>query len=217
MPRRATSSAAKAERRSQILAAAIAAFDRFGYDAMSMEWLAESAGVAKGTLYLYFPTKESVFLAVYLDELAGWFEAVNMDLDTLPANDLLRAAGLLVDTLDRFPRLPALSSILHTVLERNIKEADALAFRQTLLQHVATTGERLEGRLDFLAPGDGARLLLRLHALIIGCWHAATPGPVVRKVLARPELSAFRINFSEELENTLVLLLEGWRRAGGGF
>lgn len=217
MHRRATSSAAKAQRQSEILAAAAAAFDQLGYEATSMEWLAQQAGIAKGTLYLYFPTKESVFLALTLQELNHWFAVVNEALDKLPHDNLLRTAGMLVDALERFPRLPALSAILHAALERNVTHADALAFRQVLLQQTSKTGERIESRLEFLAPGDGARLLLRFHALVIGCWHVAMPGATVRKAIQRPELAPLRINFSEELENTLVLLLEGWRRSGGGF
>jgi len=216
MPR-ATSHNAKSERRDAILAAAADAFDRLGFAATSMEWLAERAGVAKGTLYLYFPTKEAVFLALYIRELDAWFERVDQALEKLPVDASTRLAGELADTLQQQPRLPPLAAILHTVLERNIGEAALLSFRRHLLTRISTTGAVLETRLSFLAAGDGARLLLRLHALIIGCWHAATPAPIARRVVERPELAPLRLDFSEELENTLVLLLEGWRHSGGGF
>lgn len=217
MPRRAVSESAKAERRAAILAAAADAFDRLGFEQTAMDWLAERAGVAKGTLYLYFPTKEAVFLALYLRELTAWSERVQPALGRLPANDVPRLAGALADALDAQPRLAALGAILHVVLERNIDAAAAAAFRRELRGVLLRLAPLLEEKLDFLQPGDGARLLLRAHALAIGCWHAATPAPLARRVLAREEFAVFRVDFSEEFENVLVLLLEGWRTSGGGF
>lgn len=217
MSLRATTTRAKAERREGILSVAADAFDRLGYAATSMDWLAGRAGIAKGTLYLYFPTKESVFLALYRRELDTWFARLNVGLEALPANDTGRLAGLAADALEQAPRLPPLAAILHTVLERNTTESDALAFKRHLLETLAATGGLLEGKLDFLAAGDGERLLLRALLLMAGCWQAASPAPVVRRVLMREEFAPLRIDYSEEFENLLVLLLEGWRHAGGGF
>ena len=52
-------------RRQQILDAAKMHFEDVGYESFSMANLAKLAGVAKGTLYLYFATREEVFLALY--------------------------------------------------------------------------------------------------------------------------------------------------------
>ena len=49
-----------AARRKQILEAALQLFSERGFEATSMETLATVAGVAKGTLYLYFPTKDAL-------------------------------------------------------------------------------------------------------------------------------------------------------------
>src|SRR5574338_1085014 len=52
-----------AERREQILEAALRAWTKHGFDATTVEDLAREAGVAKGTIYLYFATKEELFAA----------------------------------------------------------------------------------------------------------------------------------------------------------
>lgn len=57
----------KEERPSEILAAAIAVFSEKGFSAARLEDVAERAGVAKGTIYLYFATKEELFEAVVRD------------------------------------------------------------------------------------------------------------------------------------------------------
>ncbi|MCB1476418.1 MAG: TetR/AcrR family transcriptional regulator [Rhodobiaceae bacterium] len=51
----------KAQRRHQILSAALAVFSEQGFAAARLDDIAARAGVAKGTLYLYFESKEMLF------------------------------------------------------------------------------------------------------------------------------------------------------------
>jgi len=51
----------KAERPGEILDAAFEAFAERGYAATRLEDVAARAGVTKGTIYVYFPTKEKLF------------------------------------------------------------------------------------------------------------------------------------------------------------
>lgn len=65
MPRLAPArrAALSAERREQILEAAVRLWTRQGFDATTLEALAREAGIAKGTIYLYFSTKEELVAA----------------------------------------------------------------------------------------------------------------------------------------------------------
>lgn len=54
----------KADRPDEILAAALAVFAERGFAAAKLDHIAARAGVSKGALYLYFATKEELFLAV---------------------------------------------------------------------------------------------------------------------------------------------------------
>src|SRR5204863_8227130 len=56
-------------KRSQILRAATDVFSAREFHAVPVEDVAVAAGVGKGTLYLYFPTKEHLFYATILDAL----------------------------------------------------------------------------------------------------------------------------------------------------
>ncbi len=51
------------ETRSKIITNAVALFDQFGLDAVTMEQIAETADIAKGTLYNYYPSKEAIINA----------------------------------------------------------------------------------------------------------------------------------------------------------
>jgi AcrR family transcriptional regulator len=55
------------QRRVSILQAARAVFARQGYANTVVDDIATQAGIAKGTLYLYFPSKEQIYLAALLE------------------------------------------------------------------------------------------------------------------------------------------------------
>jgi AcrR family transcriptional regulator len=59
---------ASAKRRSGILQAARAVFARQGYAKTVVEDIAAQAGIGKGTLYLYFPSKEQIYFAALLED-----------------------------------------------------------------------------------------------------------------------------------------------------
>jgi TetR/AcrR family transcriptional repressor of uid operon len=54
----------KTEVREKIVHAAIIAFSRYGYDRTRMDDIADTANLSKGTLYLYFKSKEELFYAI---------------------------------------------------------------------------------------------------------------------------------------------------------
>lgn len=88
---------AKRERRKQarpgeLLAAGLALFVEKGYAATRVEEVARRAGVSKGTLFLYFPSKEELFKAVVRENLAGRFPEWNAEFESFSGStaDMLR-------------------------------------------------------------------------------------------------------------------------------
>src|SRR5664279_784427 len=82
--------AATEQRRSAILQAARAVFARQGYSDTVVDDIATQAGIGKGTIYLYFPSKEQIYLAALLEE------ARQLDADSRAA---MSAAGSWRDKL----------------------------------------------------------------------------------------------------------------------
>ena len=84
--------ARQAERRDAILAAALAEFSARGFAATRLDDVAKRAGVAKGTIYLYFRDKESLFqelVRAMLSPLVAKLEAAPMT--DLPARAIAEA------------------------------------------------------------------------------------------------------------------------------
>ncbi len=74
-----------------ILRAAAQVFAELGYEAATMEAIAERAGVGKGTVYEYFRNKQELFFGVFDDYIAG-MERVARESIAAPATGA--AAGI---------------------------------------------------------------------------------------------------------------------------
>jgi AcrR family transcriptional regulator len=85
----------KEARPGEIAAAALDLFTEKGFAATRMQDVAARAGLAKGTLYLYFPTKEELFFAVVREALLPRLASIEawVGVQTTPAPAVLR--GLL--------------------------------------------------------------------------------------------------------------------------
>jgi AcrR family transcriptional regulator len=68
------------EARSRILQAALDEFSDKGYHASTIDSIAERAGIAKGTVYRYFNTKEDLFNALKEDTITEFVDLARQDL-----------------------------------------------------------------------------------------------------------------------------------------
>jgi AcrR family transcriptional regulator len=101
-------------KRRQIVAGAHAVFLAQGFDAASMNDIARAAGVSKGTLYVYFDSKEALFEAIVDEECEaqaeGIFELDPNDRDVESVLDRLGVAFV------RFLCRPQKASAIRTVI-----------------------------------------------------------------------------------------------------
>lgn len=132
--KRARSLEEKSFRRQQILDAASALFAEVGYEGFSVALLASKAGIVKGTLYLYFKTREEVFLALYDQSLNRWSEKF---IQRLPESLEDRAfCELLYETAFGDPLYVPLQARLEKVIEHNVSLDCLLMSKRNFLQQV---------------------------------------------------------------------------------
>lgn len=72
----------KEARPGELLEAALDLFVEKGYAATRVDEVAARAGVSKGTLFLYFPSKEELFKAVVRENLAGRYMEWNSEFES---------------------------------------------------------------------------------------------------------------------------------------
>lgn len=82
----------KEARPGELLDAALELFVEKGFAATRAEEVAARAGVSKGTLFLYFPSKEELFKAVVRENIAGRFGEWNQEFEAFEgcATDMVR-------------------------------------------------------------------------------------------------------------------------------
>lgn len=160
----------KQERRDAILDAA----ERLLLDARdhmaSVAEVAEEAGLAKGTVYLYFPGKDELLLAVHERGVDGFFRAVDARLAmpaTIAVDEMLE---LTRRHLVEPPLFLPLAWRCFGLMAQGLPTAAALAFKQRMGERLARAGAGLERHFAQLPPGGGVALLRRSYALIMGLW-----------------------------------------------
>ena len=208
MARRAYAAADKDARRQVILNAAGNLFGAGTGELPSVAQVAVAAGLAKGTVYLYFRTKGEIFAAVLKD---GWGEVIG-DLERTfgPAEGARadKVATFLtsyVAYVERHPGLLQLDSLGHGVLERNMDTGALLTFKRAFLGRLTEGATILEGALG-LPSGRGLQLLMRTHAMTRGLWQSFDH---LQHSLNEPP-NSLRSGFGSEL---LEALSEYWRGA----
>ena len=76
----------KEARPGELLDAALDLFVEKGFAATRVEEVATKAGVSKGTLFLYFPSKEDLFKAVVREAISGRFDEWKAELESFPGD-----------------------------------------------------------------------------------------------------------------------------------
>ncbi len=212
--KRATNKHQKEARRDAILVAARALFMEAGFFDVNMATIAKRSGLAKGTVYLYFKTKEEIFLTLSTEEFENWLSEFDQALGKAGADlEIPDFLEILMGTLRERKVMQRLQPLLHLVLEKNISYDQAFAFKQNLKERSEGTSRLVEHALPFLAEGQGIAVLTLLHCLVVGWGQMSDPSPVLAEVLEHPEMSPFRFDFENNLKESMTYTLLGMKCA----
>jgi AcrR family transcriptional regulator len=194
----------KEARPGEIIEAAIAIFAERGFAAAKLEDVARLAGVSKGTLFVYFATKEELFRAVARDLLAMNLTAMQQiaQAPDLPLRDIIpRLLAQAVAVAQG--RMPAMIRML--IAESRAFPDLARVWHDEVVSRVlgllTQAIERAQARGE-VRPGDP-----QLHAFsILGPMFA---GALFREVLggtgaALPDLEALASQHAETVLNGLI-------------
>jgi AcrR family transcriptional regulator len=157
-------------RRESILDAAAQLYDP-QQPLRSVAEVAQQAGLAKGTIYLYFQSKEALYLALHQRHAQAFFEALLARLGdeqaSFGSSDMVELVGRhLIDNPNFLPLCGACMNV-------QPQDADAAIFEDFHRQMQAwllDAGAGLERRLARLRPGDGVRVLHHGYALVLGLY-----------------------------------------------
>ena len=149
--------------RARILAAAAKRFATFGYRRTGIAEIARQAGIATGTLYRYFGTKEDVFREVVRELHTSWLER---------AREVLSAPGTAVERLRRLGEASVQSNLENPLINSIFRRDEEIVFaplieelhEQLLRENVAMMADVIrdgirEGSLRDVDPERAAFVL----------------------------------------------------------
>jgi AcrR family transcriptional regulator len=167
-------------------------FDRRGFEAVTIEEIAEAAQVSPSSVYRYFGTKENVILWDEVD--VRWFDAIENELASRPPIDAMRQAlaGAMADLLDRDEELSKRKT-RYALGEPALRPA-LLQLAEDFTQQVTGAVARASGRSpDDLEPRVIAAAMIAAMMAAARHWHDHD----------------YRTQIREDLEEALAVLERG--------
>lgn len=189
----------KAARRQSLLDAAHALFLLEQPALPSVQSIATRAGLAKGTVYLYFCTKEAVFLSL-LEDFYGQL------LDQLQRE--LTASDELIDTLSetilaftrKNPAFLPLAAMASSSLEANVDTRLVMRFKEMLYNKTQALSHVICEKIPQASLDHCSILLVHTHAHMLGLWQMQQMPAVVRDSLHQAKMELLAPSFDAALK-----------------
>jgi TetR/AcrR family fatty acid metabolism transcriptional regulator len=136
----------RAKKRERILRAAVRVFSRSGFYVSRVSQIAKAAGVADGTIYLYFRNKDDILISIFEDRIDALSDAVEKETANLadPAEKLRRIIELQLGLVRKHRDLAEVITINLRQSNRFLKQYAAPKFNHylDLIARVVVEGQR---------------------------------------------------------------------------
>ncbi|MBU0655412.1 MAG: TetR/AcrR family transcriptional regulator [Gammaproteobacteria bacterium] len=167
--------------------------------------IATAAGLAKGTVYLYFRSKEELFLGIHERHVTTFFTRMRERAQSEQTMTLDEMFNVNRQFLLDFPAFLPLATLCHGLLERQIPLEAAFAFEER-------TYERLDEIVTALRqhfPQATQALMLQSYALFLGLWQLMRPSPLKDLMKERALMPVCTEDYLHMLEAALKSLWRG--------
>lgn len=200
--KRASTDAKKLERRATILAQARTWIASRTFDEVRLVDMAKELGIVKGTLYLYFPTKQDLFASILVEEMESWWRDLNALPPTTPGADIVSA-------LEGRELLVRLLPSLHMTIEAGLSERGLRELKDWFLAFSTGAAADLSRRYPAL-EGRSGDFMVGLYALTVGMSQLNSPPDKVRALLRSEEkYEPLRVEFASTLRALVDALYRG--------
>lgn len=198
----------KKKREQLILENAIKMFDSSSFSEITMNALARKCNIAKGTLFNYFPTKETLFARILYNEYTEWgaheLEAIK-EHDTFTKESykkfILEQTKYLLKYRMRMIRLV---SMKRSIINKNIAPeilADEIEALDNTIHQLSLITER---KIDFLTESKIYNLYMARHVIITGAFDLATSPHNIEKLMEINKTNLAVVEF----ESTVLKMTE---------
>jgi TetR/AcrR family transcriptional regulator len=174
--------------------------------------IANYANISKGTVYVYFKTKEEIFLDLFLTKLREWVKYTEKILDSKKTADISSVASAIAQYPCKNPLFLVLSSMLHGILEKNAPFAALLEMKIQVAKLMEECGYLLNKYLPWLPPRQGAKSMLTLYTLYTSVFQSFSSPIRLKKELKKRNIDIFETDLEPDMVNAGMLLFTGLQR-----
>jgi AcrR family transcriptional regulator len=204
---RAIHSEDKEERHHAILDAAERLLSRRPVRVANMAEVADEASLAKGTVYLYFTSKDELLLALHERHSDDFFRALIELLAQARSVTITRILDLTRTHIVLRPTFLPLAARCFGLVDTEVPRDVALAFKERMAERLAAAAAGLERHFPELGPGEGVALLRHSYALIVGLWQMTADAADPAGLPAACGID--KNDYPKELERALLALWDG--------
>jgi len=199
MSTRAYTGEQKSEKRDRIVAAAENLLPLGRFQLPSINQIINQTGDAKGTVYLYFKTKEEIYLSVLAQGLEGMLQEMAQLIQRRPENIACEMANTYIRLARERPKIFYLACVANLILDSNVSDEFMTVFKSRLLQATNALADMAVEAGYFPDRATARTKMLVSYNIFIGMWlHSHPPQPVL-SLMQENDLMDLIYDFEKEL------------------
>lgn len=183
--KRARNPKAKEIRKQSILDAATTLFKNDPSNLPTTSQISQHCDISKGALYLYFKTKEEIFLAIVEELLLVWLD--NFDVQAFQQSSQIVDDKLLISMIEQscthianHPTFMQLASMSSRVIEPNVDATILLEHKNVIGSKITRISQEIASGFKAISSEQVAALILRTYAILLGLWQVCSAESLAR-------------------------------------
>ena len=206
--KRARNVKAKEARRNSILEAAATLYQADRTALPTTSQISRHCQISKGALYLYFKSKEEIFLAIIETYLLDWLSLFCTDNLAHPAQgfdneglvSILECACEFAETNPVFLQLVSMNNC---VIEHNVDHKILLHHKNLIAARLNKAAYSITKDNGVLSQQQAAGLIMRSYSVLLGLWQVAHPRDSIAKVLRTSSTQVLMPDFAQSSRQIL--------------
>lgn len=204
----------KEQRRDTFLQAALELFIAANGQLPKMADVAARCQLAKGTAYIYFDTKEEMFLALLEQQQQSWHQKIQREVrrpQQPQASDVWQA---LQSWETEAPQLWRLAALYQPLLETTLDSKLVLAYRTRSGQLFRQTADKIREALQLPLGQSALPTLMQSYAVMLGLWQQSQVPAALSRVSNASGGQGLTVSFASSAEKIIVPLWQAFIEAG---
>jgi len=204
--KRARSAEQKSQRREEIISTTCRLLTECSPEKLSLNAIAREAALSKPSIYLYFSTREEIFLAVFMEAFSKWMDTTTAVLDAMESFTIAEIARAMVHTAWKNSELRLLAPLLVTSIEKNISDECMATVIRLKREKCNALCKEIQRCLPEMTEAKTFHLMLCTMSLF-GQFVSYEQNACLNRVLGQREFAPLRDDWKVVVGGTVNMLL----------